>query len=376
MSVPPVAKICLVPFKPHLQHLYSWLGRSRKVVAFSRFGVVGTPAVAAVEFQYYKVWTLGLATITRILRMDFHPPNYIPRLQTMLRDESPSAIVMFDFYHWYLFQCLMFKRKTRNVNLVLYSETKRWPTNFFSKIIMRFFLWFVRNNRQAIHRIFVYTTEGNAWWQENAPEVRVEIMPAPVDVEAFTPPGERVWLPNGTLRILMNARYNLYKRHEDLLQAVTQLRGEGRLLHVTFIGRADSGRERVERLVEKYGLGEVVTFLDPLPMSEMPALYHQHDVLVLPSYNEAIGMVVPEAMACGVPTITSDTVGANVYVKEGETGWVCETGSAAALAAALRECYNAAELARRGAAARAHVAAHFSVPIIAERFLTLLDERS
>jgi glycosyltransferase involved in cell wall biosynthesis len=240
--------------------------------------------------------------------------------------------------------------------------------------MMRGFLWYVKKHIDKIQQVLVYTKEGKQWWEKQMPELPVHIMAAPVDTEAFNVAQEKDWLPSGVLRVLMNARYSTYKRHKDLLQAAADLLSKGKQLHITLIGRADSGRQRVEQLVKEYGLEDVVTFLDPLPMEEMPGLYHTHDVLVLPSYNEAIGMVVPEAMACGIPTITSDTVGANVYVKAGETGWVYPTGDIEALKVTLNECFNVSELKRRSAAARVMAEVHFSVPIIAQRLLAVLKE--
>ena len=104
----------------------------------------------------------------------------------------------------------------------------------------------------------------------------------------------------------------------------------------------------------------------------MPQLYQDHDVLVLPSYNEAIGMVVPEAMSSGIPTITSDTVGANVYVLPGKNGLIFETGNVKALKAALQEYVESPSLRyRHGAAAAEHVRDNFTASRIAERFLAL-----
>lgn len=372
-------RIAFVSHKPHLNDLYtaiSELESVQKVILYSRypdrFHVLASNKLA---LKPIIVRTFGVRFILNwVLKTDFYSPNYIENLHAMLDKEQVTHLVVFDVFHWYVLQSFVYKTNNPKVRLYLWSETKTWPKSRASNFLARCFFTLIKRRLQYLERVLVYSEAGKKWWNEHAPKVDITVLPAPVDVSVFMAPANKQWLPDGALRILMNARYSTYKRHEDLLQAVVQLRKIKKRFHVTFIGRAGSGRSRVEKLVSQYQLDEFVTFLDPLPMSEMSALYQQHDVLVLPSYNEAIGMVVPEAMACGIPTITSDTVGANVYVKEKKTGWIHPTGDVGALAAALLECYDSAELARRGAAARTHVVAYYSVPIIAERFVSLLNE--
>lgn len=68
--------------------------------------------------------------------------------------------------------------------------------------------------------------------------------------------------------------------------------------------------------------------------SELPAIYAAADVIVLPSdARETWGLVINEAMACGVPAVVSDTVGCGPdLVERGLTGAVFPLGDLAALA--------------------------------------------
>jgi len=59
--------------------------------------------------------------------------------------------------------------------------------------------------------------------------------------------------------------------------------------------------------------------------------YRASDVLVLPSLEDSFGLVVPEALACGVPVIVTERTGARDLVREGENGWVVPAGDAARL---------------------------------------------
>ena len=73
--------------------------------------------------------------------------------------------------------------------------------------------------------------------------------------------------------------------------------------------------------------------------SELPAVYASADVLVLPSDGqETWGLVVNEAMACGVPAVVSDAVGCGPdLIEPGRTGATFPFGDIAALAAAIEE---------------------------------------
>jgi len=75
-----------------------------------------------------------------------------------------------------------------------------------------------------------------------------------------------------------------------------------------------------------------------LPQREISAFLQEVDCLVLPSRLESFGMVVVEALACGVPVIVSERVGAAQAVKERENGWVIPVDDAAALTARMLAC--------------------------------------
>ena len=53
-----------------------------------------------------------------------------------------------------------------------------------------------------------------------------------------------------------------------------------------------------------------------------PGLYHMGDVYVYPSVLEGIGLTMAEALACGLPTIATDSPPMNEFVVEGQSGWL------------------------------------------------------
>jgi UDP-glucose:(heptosyl)LPS alpha-1,3-glucosyltransferase len=96
------------------------------------------------------------------------------------------------------------------------------------------------------------------------------------------------------------------------------------------------------------------------PTGAVERYYGAADAFVLPTPYDAFGMVITEAMACGLPVITTPHAGASELVSPDVHGYlVSESGDVAALAAAMRRLAESAETrARLGEAAAALMAAH------------------
>lgn len=80
-----------------------------------------------------------------------------------------------------------------------------------------------------------------------------------------------------------------------------------------------------------------IAFHGACPYDELDRFYHRADVLVLPSSQEAWGLVVNEALAFGVRVLVSDQVGAAQLITNDELGAVFPVGDVAALSDALRD---------------------------------------
>lgn len=92
------------------------------------------------------------------------------------------------------------------------------------------------------------------------------------------------------------------------------------------------------------------------------------DLLVLPSRSEAFGLVLAEAMACGIPVIASAAQGPSRIVDDGETGWLVPVDDEDALAAALTAAVtDDAERARRGRLAAERARARYGEAAVARR---------
>lgn len=154
------------------------------------------------------------------------------------------------------------------------------------------------------------------------------------------------------------------KKHPfDLLKALEHLQAEANPLdlHLLIVGSGEletACRERVQQSALP------VTFAGFINQGEMATAYAVADALVLPSdHGETWGLVVNEAMACGLPAIVSDQVGCAVDLVEANiTGAIYPCRDVVALAGALAAMARDPAAARRmGNAARERVTASYGV---------------
>lgn len=105
--------------------------------------------------------------------------------------------------------------------------------------------------------------------------------------------------------LLTVGRLEPRKNHRRLLEAYAALPAPRPRLAI--VGQRDFAFQEILDLKDKLGLGSEVVFLEHVSDSALPALYRHARVFVYPTLAEGFGMPVIEAMASGVPVITSNT---------------------------------------------------------------------
>lgn len=120
--------------------------------------------------------------------------------------------------------------------------------------------------------------------------------------EAF--PGAARALASGEPILLFLSRLHPKKGVEALIDAAIRLRDRGALARVLIAGPGEADYQRALR-ARAGPLGERVEFLGLVGGRAKVALYQCATVFVLPTSQENFGFVVPEALACGVPAITT-----------------------------------------------------------------------
>ncbi len=130
-------------------------------------------------------------------------------------------------------------------------------------------------------------------------------------------------------------RAHYFKGVEVLLRAAAGLSDLN--FELIIAGEGDK-RLEYEALSLRLNLDKKVRFTGKLSEADLIRTYQKADLLVLPSINgnEAFGIVLIEALACGVPVMASDLPGVRRIFNDGEEGWLIEPGSVFDLEKKLR----------------------------------------
>lgn len=156
-------------------------------------------------------------------------------------------------------------------------------------------------------------------------------------------------------------RFTAVKRLPLLLRAHTRaLAALERPLPLVLVGGHPGEWEGEHPLTLARALGNEQVFLAGWrPHQQLPEAFNAADLLVLPSVAEAFGLVLVEAMACGLPVIATNGHGPAEIVADG-SGWLVERDDERSLAfALLAAATDPAERQRRGECALAHSRARF-----------------
>jgi colanic acid/amylovoran biosynthesis glycosyltransferase len=198
---------------------------------------------------------------------------------------------------------------------------------------------------------------------------RATIITPAVPHDDFVPAAPR---PAGApLRLISIGLLEWRKGLELALVAFRRLIDAGVDAHYTLIG---DGAERLRVLytIQDLGLSDRVEWLGKQPSAVVREQLRKSDVLLLTSFSEGIANVVLEAMACGLPVVTSDGGGMREAVRDGVDGRVVPVRDVDATAQALVElARDPARRQRMGASARERIVAEFTLDQQLERFVGL-----
>lgn len=191
--------------------------------------------------------------------------------------------------------------------------------------------------------------------------------------------------PNGVHRddpplVLAVGRLIEKKGLADLVRACALLRGRGCSFRCTIVGKGPLEAE-LRALVRALGVEDVVELAGPQPREQLLELYRRASVFAAPCIvgsdgnRDGLPTVLVEAMALGVPVVSTDVTGIPELVEDGRTGLLVPQRAPEALADAIgRLLDDRPGAARLAAAARTRVERDFDLHVNVAQLRSLLEE--
>lgn len=197
-------------------------------------------------------------------------------------------------------------------------------------------------------------------------------LPNVVDTAYFVPrPNALSERGRRGLLILNVGNLKKEKRQDIFLRAFAYARASVPTLRARLVGDG-SLKSELERLACDLNLRDAVEFAGA--QDDMVAVYQSGDMLVLTSDYEGAPNVILEAMACGLPVISTRVGAAPDFIVEGETGFLTAVQDVEAIAHRIVQLATHPQLRRQmGAAARVRAEEHYSLPHLKDNLLGLYD---
>jgi glycosyltransferase involved in cell wall biosynthesis len=171
----------------------------------------------------------------------------------------------------------------------------------------------------------------------------------------------RVAAPDGRVRLVTLGRLVPVKGHAILLAAFAELLRTVPNAELRIYGGGEL-HSQLEGEIARLGLSGRA-FL-PGETRDVAQVLAEADVFVFSSLSEGLPIVILEALASGLPVVSTRVGGVPEVAPEGDVAWYCEPGDASALAAVLRQALaDRDELRRRGGRARVLAQEKYSIDV-------------
>lgn len=208
------------------------------------------------------------------------------------------------------------------------------------------------------------------------PSVEIEVIPNGVDLGRFSPgraqpAGNEPYARSKPLRLLTVGRLSVTKRLPLLIDMMEQLGREGANVTLTIVGGGALEAE-LRRSLDEKDLRDAVTILGRQDGDRMADLYREHDVFVSASAQEGMSNAMLEAMATGLPIVTTRCEGVHELIAD--NGIVVDDPQPAKLAEAVMALQKDLPSRQKMAVAARRQAERFGWDRVAQAYLQLYAE--
>jgi len=215
---------------------------------------------------------------------------------------------------------------------------------------------FVVSNSQGLKNLATKTNQRQ----------EIIVIPNGIDTNQFQPRLETSSRDNN-FKILCVSRITERKGIKYLIKATRYL-PEKAILEI--IGEGNE-KEKLDKLADDLKLEDRINFLGLDNHDDLPEIYSQADIFVLPSLNEGMSNTILEALASGLPIIATDTGGTKELLTDGKNGFIIKMKDSQDISEKIKRLIiNKDLLVTMGRVSR-KVAENFSWQKVADRYLEL-----
>ena len=163
------------------------------------------------------------------------------------------------------------------------------------------------------------------------PSAKIDVIPNGVELDKYFPAKNKY--QSDELKLITVGRLSSTKRIDMLIETVDILRQQGHKVHFTIAG-GGSLEQQLKQLISQKKLHDCIKMTGRIELDEMPDLYRASDIYVSASMQEGMSNSMLEAMASGLPIITTRCEGLDELIKD--NGIIVENASAESLAESIK----------------------------------------
>lgn len=196
------------------------------------------------------------------------------------------------------------------------------------------------------------------------PDLDIGVINNGVYTDIFFPePAKKLTQP---IKLLTVCRLISRKRIDMLIKAVEYTGKLGMTVQLNIAGQGDLLAE-LTRLTKELNVGEQVNFMGRIAAENMPQIYRDNDIFIMSSAHEGMSNAMLEAMATGLPIITTRCEGVEELIDD--NGIIVEKDEAELIAGAIKELADDTDRYTQTAAAAGRQAEKFTWPKMAAEYL-------
>ncbi|WP_044749131.1 glycosyltransferase family 4 protein [Bacillus alveayuensis] len=203
------------------------------------------------------------------------------------------------------------------------------------------------------------------------------LMGHPVDINTFKP--DEKMKNNDTKIILCVARLVLEKGVQYIIEAVAPILKNNSNVKLLIVGKGEA-KPFLERIAIEEGISDKIEFIDPVPHKDLIKIYQSAHIFIghpisISTWEEYFGVVNIEAMACGLPLVSSRSGGISYLIREDEVACLVEERDIIGITKSLKRLlFDQTFYKKLSENGRKYVCNKYSVEVIAEKYKYYLDK--